>query len=151
MAVNRPRRYNRSRSWKGCVCRTLFCPLSSGTKMCSYRFPSFWLNRYSPLLSQAPEAGSGAIRRFPFAFGTPEIWTCVVFILIISPFLCSPAVGGLKLQLMSELQQDLHASERVLLKRMDLSLGKANYCVRAVIEKGWVKAGNFGNSNKKTA
>lgn len=32
-----------------------------------------------------------------------------------------------------------------------MSLGKANYCVRALIAKGWVKAQNFRNSKKKEA
>ena len=34
---------------------------------------------------------------------------------------------------------------------MGVSLGKINYCVNALIEKGWVKARNFRNSNNKLA
>lgn len=36
-------------------------------------------------------------------------------------------------------------------RELGLSLGKTNYCVRAVIEKGWVKVKNFRNSNNKAA
>lgn len=40
-------------------------------------------------------------------------------------------------------------SQRELAEALDLSLGKANYCVRALIEKGWVKVRNFSNSRHK--
>lgn len=42
-------------------------------------------------------------------------------------------------------------SQRELAKALGMSLGKTNYCIRAVIEKGWVKARNFKNSSKKAA
>ena len=32
-----------------------------------------------------------------------------------------------------------------------MSLGKVNYCMKALIDRGWVKASNFKNSNRKTA
>lgn len=32
---------------------------------------------------------------------------------------------------------------------LGISLGKANYCLKALIEKGWVKAQNFKNSKNK--
>ena len=34
---------------------------------------------------------------------------------------------------------------------MGLSLGKTNYCLNAVMQKGWVKARNFRNSRNKAA
>lgn len=40
-------------------------------------------------------------------------------------------------------------TQRELAREMGVSLGKANYCVAALIEKGWVKARNFRNSNNK--
>lgn len=30
-------------------------------------------------------------------------------------------------------------------------MGKTNYCLRALIDKGWLKARNFKNSNNKIA
>jgi|TARA_Y100000031_G_C8154349_1_gene353889 EPS-associated MarR family transcriptional regulator len=34
---------------------------------------------------------------------------------------------------------------------LGVSLGKANYCPKELIKKGWIKAGNFKNSNNKLA
>jgi len=42
-------------------------------------------------------------------------------------------------------------SQRQIARELGLSLGKTNYCIRAVIAKGWVKARNFRNSNNKAA
>ena len=42
------------------------------------------------------------------------------------------------------------AGQRELAETLGVSLGKANYCLRALIEKGLIKADNFkNNSNKK--
>ena len=43
------------------------------------------------------------------------------------------------------------ASQRELAEAMGVSLGKVNYCVNALIEKGFVKARNFRNSRSKLA
>ncbi len=42
-------------------------------------------------------------------------------------------------------------SQRELSKELGVSLGKVNYCLRALIDKGWVKARNFKNSQNKRA
>ena len=42
-------------------------------------------------------------------------------------------------------------TQRELAKELGVSVGKANYCLKALIDKGWVKASNFKNSNKKLA
>lgn len=42
-------------------------------------------------------------------------------------------------------------SQRELAKELGISLGKTNYCVKALMEKGWVKAKNFKNSKNKLA
>ena len=42
-------------------------------------------------------------------------------------------------------------SQRELAKELGMSLGKTNYCLRAVVGKGWVKVCNFRNSAKKAA
>jgi EPS-associated MarR family transcriptional regulator len=44
-----------------------------------------------------------------------------------------------------------HMSQRELARKLDVSLGKANYCVRALVRKGWVKATNFKDSRNKSA
>ena len=43
------------------------------------------------------------------------------------------------------------ASQRQLAEAMGVSVGKVNYCLRALVDRGWVKAGNFRrNPNKLT-
>lgn len=54
-------------------------------------------------------------------------------------------------QLLRLLEQEPHLSQRELAKRLGISLGKVNYCLRALAEKGWVKAGNFYRSANKRA
>jgi EPS-associated MarR family transcriptional regulator len=44
-----------------------------------------------------------------------------------------------------------NASQRDLAHELGVSLGKANYCLRALIEKGLLKARNFRNSEHKSA
>ena len=43
------------------------------------------------------------------------------------------------------------ATQRELARDLGVSLGKANYCLHAFMEKGWVKVRNFTNSRKKSA
>lgn len=40
-------------------------------------------------------------------------------------------------------------TQRELAEEMGISLGKANYCLKALIEKGWIKAGNFRRNTQK--
>ncbi len=42
-------------------------------------------------------------------------------------------------------------TQRELAKELGVSVGKANYCLKALVDKGWIKANNFKNSNKKLA
>lgn len=42
-------------------------------------------------------------------------------------------------------------SQRELATALGLSLGKTNYSVRALVERGWVKVQNFRNSENKLA
>lgn len=48
---------------------------------------------------------------------------------------------------MLESKPDL--SQRALALELGVSLGKAHYCLRALIEKGYVKAANFKNNSAK--
>ena len=53
------------------------------------------------------------------------------------------------LSLMKALEANPHASQRELARTLGVSLGKAHYCLRALVDKGWVKARNFrANPNK---
>tara|TARA_R110001583_G_scaffold195527_1_gene375384 strand:- start:22377 stop:22706 length:330 start_codon:yes stop_codon:yes gene_type:complete len=52
-------------------------------------------------------------------------------------------------KILKELQQDPDISQRELAKRLEISLGKANFCLKALIEKGLVKVENFKKNPTK--
>lgn len=54
-------------------------------------------------------------------------------------------------ELLKELAQEPCASQRGLAARLGISVGKVNYCLRALVDKGWVKANNFRRSDNKWA
>ena len=49
------------------------------------------------------------------------------------------------------LEADPQMSQRDLARALGISLGKVNYCLQALIDKGLVKANNFKNSQNKQA
>ncbi len=49
------------------------------------------------------------------------------------------------------LESNPDLTQRELAHRLGISLGKTNYCMRALVEKGWIKVSNFKNSNNKLA
>ena len=49
------------------------------------------------------------------------------------------------------LEAEPHASQRRIAEELGISLGRVNFCVQALIEKGLVKANNFRNSANKRA
>lgn len=56
----------------------------------------------------------------------------------------------LRIALLRELESKPDVSQRELAARLGVSLGGVNYCMRALVNKGWVKLGNFAKSDKKT-
>ena len=54
-----------------------------------------------------------------------------------------------QLDLMHIIEKDGRASQRLLSKNLGLSVGKVNYCLKALIDIGFIKINNFNNSNKK--
>ncbi len=56
-----------------------------------------------------------------------------------------------RLRLLRLLNAEPNLSQRELAERLGMSLGKTNYCLRAVIDRGWVKMQNFRNSHNKLA
>lgn len=54
-------------------------------------------------------------------------------------------------RLLRLLEPNPHLSQREVAKELGISLGKVNYCLRALVEKGWIKAANFKNSRNKAA
>lgn len=57
----------------------------------------------------------------------------------------------LRLQLLRILAEHPDISQRELAHALGLSLGKTNYCLRALIARGWVKVNNFRSSGNKRA
>lgn len=49
------------------------------------------------------------------------------------------------------LEADPHASQRRMSDELGISLGRLNYCLNALINKGLVKANNFRSSTNKRA
>lgn len=41
-------------------------------------------------------------------------------------------------------------TQRELAKKVGISLGASHYCIRALVKKGWVKAGNFKRNPHKS-
>ncbi len=54
-------------------------------------------------------------------------------------------------KLMRLIEANPGLSQRDIARELDMSLGKVNYCLRAVARKGWIKATNFKNSHNKAA
>lgn len=58
---------------------------------------------------------------------------------------------AIRYQLLSLLERNPELSQRQLARAIGMSLGKTNYCLKALIERGWVKIDNFRSSRNKRA
>ena len=54
-----------------------------------------------------------------------------------------------QLDLMHIIEKDSKASQRLISQDTGFSIGKVNYCLKALIDIGFIKIHNFNNSNKK--
>ena len=54
-----------------------------------------------------------------------------------------------QLDLMHIIDKDGKASQRLISKKLGLSIGKVNYCLKALVDIGFIKIHNFNNSNSK--
>lgn len=52
-------------------------------------------------------------------------------------------------KILKRLEADPDVSQRELAGELGISLGRANYCLQALVEKGLVKARNFRNNKNK--
>jgi len=52
-------------------------------------------------------------------------------------------------QILKSLEQDSHSTQRQLSNNLGVSLGKVNYCIKSLIEKGFIKVNNFRNNKNK--
>ena len=54
-------------------------------------------------------------------------------------------------RLLKLLEPNPRLSQREVARELGISVGKVNYCLKALVDKGWIKAANFKNSQNKTA
>jgi EPS-associated MarR family transcriptional regulator len=57
----------------------------------------------------------------------------------------------MRYKLMKALSANPTLSQRAVARELGISLGKVNYCVRALVQKGWVKVSHFKSSGNKAA
>ena len=57
----------------------------------------------------------------------------------------------LSIKIIRELEKAPQQSQRKLSKSCGVSLGSVHYCIKALVEKGYVKAKNFKNSQNKVS
>ena len=53
------------------------------------------------------------------------------------------------LQVLRTIEAQPYLTRRQLAEELGVSLGKAHYCIKALIDKGLVKMGNFSHNQKK--
>jgi len=53
------------------------------------------------------------------------------------------------LKLMLEIEKNSSINQRALAKKFNVSLGKINYCIKALIDLGLIKIDNFSNAQNK--
>lgn len=54
-----------------------------------------------------------------------------------------------KLQILKQLAIKPESSQRELAQTLGISLGSVNFCLKALVEKGFIKIQNFNNSSNK--
>ena len=54
-----------------------------------------------------------------------------------------------QLDLMHIIEKDGKASQRQISQSIGFSIGKVNYCLKALVDIGFIKVNNFSQSNKK--
>ena len=57
---------------------------------------------------------------------------------------------NLSYHVLKHIEQNPNISQRELAKQLGVSLGKTNYCLKALVAAGCVKAGNFAKAENKT-
>jgi EPS-associated MarR family transcriptional regulator len=55
----------------------------------------------------------------------------------------------IRYRILKAVETEPQITQRELASRLGISLGKVNYCLRALIRKGFLKAKNFKNSSRK--
>jgi len=59
------------------------------------------------------------------------------------------SLNEIDLMVIVEIEKNSSINQRTLAKRLNTSLGKINYCIKALIDIGFIKLENFSNSKDK--
>lgn len=62
-----------------------------------------------------------------------------------------PPENDLDYALLRQLETGIGGNQRDLAQRLGVSVGKVNYCLRAIVDRGWVKVNNFRRADNKLA
>ena len=65
------------------------------------------------------------------------------------PTLEKPLPEETSYRVMQLLQENPDLTQRELAEKLGVSVGGVNYCLKALVEKGWVKMKNFAHSKNK--
>jgi EPS-associated MarR family transcriptional regulator len=60
-------------------------------------------------------------------------------------------IDDLDYHLLSQIAVNQNTNQRDLASRLGVSVGKVNFCLRAVVSRGWVKVNNFRRADNKWA
>jgi len=60
-----------------------------------------------------------------------------------------PSITEDQLDLLHIIECNSNATQRQIAQETGLSIGKVNYCLKALIDIGFIKINNFNNSNNK--
>jgi EPS-associated MarR family transcriptional regulator len=69
--------------------------------------------------------------------------------LILDPFFSQMNKQDIRLDLLRKLESNPHYTQRQLSREMGVSLGKVNYCIKKLTEKGQIKLTNYSQNPNK--
>jgi EPS-associated MarR family transcriptional regulator len=72
---------------------------------------------------------------------------CLIFNFFLPPTLMNNQ--DIRLDLLRKLESNPRFTQRELSREMGVSLGKVNYCMKKLTEKGWIKLTNFTHNPNK--
>ena len=94
---------------------------------------------------------SGANVRIPFKYHSTKTLSTVFIVIRATKNRSEKMSEDFQYNVIKLIEQDPEISQRELSRELGVSLGKVNYCLHALIDKGWIKAKNFKNSSNKLA
>jgi EPS-associated MarR family transcriptional regulator len=59
------------------------------------------------------------------------------------------SLGYFDLMVIVEIEKNNSVNQRALSKRLNTSLGKVNYCIKGLVDIGFIKLDNFSNAQNK--